>query len=551
MGAILLYDTICKMSTGRKHPADILLWKKEKYEKKESFPLMKNPLNEKKPNGLALIPFVIFIAIYMGAGVYYQVKGKEMAFYQFPSVTAMFLAVLAAFIMFKGTINEKFDVFAKGAANVDILTMLMIYILAGAFASVAANMGGRESTVNLGLSLVPVQFLAAGLFVISAFMGTATGSSMGTVSAVIPIAVGIAEKGGLSLTVVIGAVVGGAMFGDNLSMISDTTIAATRSQRCEMRDKFRVNFLVALPAAVVTLILLLFIGRPEVVMPLEALPFDIIKVLPYVLVLVLALCGLNVFFALTIGIFSAGIIGICAGDMTIAGFAQSVWTGFTSMNEVFFLTLLCGGMSELIAKNGGIAWIIQKLRTVMKGNKSAQVGIAAMVSLCDCATANNTVAPPHRLAAGYFLLRVSGHYPLWRPAAQRRGADQRHRHLGGAVHQPRRHRGRHVVLLAAGGLRPAVHLRALCRRRVPQGSLELGVWLRPVRRGGKKGLAGTGAGGRGALIKVVQNCRGEPRQFSHSKSFPRRRLFTRYVLQNADKYGKLGKKIPHWDDIRR
>ena len=208
MGAILLYDTICKMSTGRKHPADILLWKKEKYKKKESFPLMKNPLNEKKPNGLALIPFVIFIAIYMGAGVYYQVKGKEMAFYQFPSVTAMFLAVLAAFIMFKGTINEKFDVFAKGAANVDILTMLMIYILAGAFASVAANMGGRESTVNLGLSLVPVQFLAAGLFVISAFMGTATGSSMGTVSAVIPIAVGIAEKGGLSLTRLTGGVSG-------------------------------------------------------------------------------------------------------------------------------------------------------------------------------------------------------------------------------------------------------------------------------------------------------------------------------------------------------
>ena len=242
---------------------------------------MKNSLHEKKPNGLALIPFVIFIAIYMGAGIYYQVKGTEMAFYQFPSVTAMFLAVLAAFIMFKGTINEKFDVFAKGAANVDILTMLMIYILAGAFAQVAANMGGRESTVNLGLSLIPVQFLAAGLFVISAFMGTATGSSMGTVSAVIPIAVGIAEKGGLSLTVVIGAVVGGAMFGDNLSMISDTTIAATRSQRCEMRDKFRVNFLVALPAALVTLVLLLIVGRPEVVMPLDQLPFDLIKVAPY------------------------------------------------------------------------------------------------------------------------------------------------------------------------------------------------------------------------------------------------------------------------------
>ena len=171
---------------------------------------MKN-LNEKRPSGLALLPFAMFIVIYMGAGIYYQVKGMEMAFYQFPSVTAMFLAVLAAFIMFKGTINEKFDTFAKGAANVDILTMLMIYILAGAFANVAAVMGGRESTVNLGLSLVPVEFLAAGLFVISAFMGTATGSSMGTVTAVIPIAVGIAEKGGLSLTVVIGAVVGGAI----------------------------------------------------------------------------------------------------------------------------------------------------------------------------------------------------------------------------------------------------------------------------------------------------------------------------------------------------
>ena len=136
---------------------------------------MKN-LNEKRPSGLALLPFAMFIVIYMGAGIYYQVKGAEMAFYQFPSVTAMFLAVLVAFIMFKGTINEKFDTFAKGAANVDILTMLMIYILAGAFANVAAVMGGRESTVNLGLSLVPVEFLAAGLFVISAFMGTATGS---------------------------------------------------------------------------------------------------------------------------------------------------------------------------------------------------------------------------------------------------------------------------------------------------------------------------------------------------------------------------------------
>ena len=347
--------------------------------------------NEKRPSGLALIPFAVFIVIYMGAGIYYQARGMDMAFYQFPSVTAMFLAVLTAFVMFKGTINEKFDTFAKGAANVDILTMLMIYILAGAFASVAAAMGGRESTVNLGLSLVPVEFLAAGLFLISAFMGTATGSSMGTVTAVIPIAVGIAEKGGLSLTVVIGAVVGGAMFGDNLSMISDTTIAATRTQGVALKDKFRVNFYIALPAALITLVILLLIGRGSAAV-MEPRAFELVKVLPYVLVLMLAIVGINVFLTLTIGIFTAGIIGIIYGDLTIFTFAQAIWNGFTGMSEVFFLALFCGGISELIAHNGGIVWLIEKLRKRMHGGRSAQMGIAALVSLADFATANNTVA---------------------------------------------------------------------------------------------------------------------------------------------------------------
>ena len=274
---------------------------------------MGNTLNNKKANGLALLPFLVFIVVYMGAGLVYQSKGVDMAFYQFPSVTAMFLAVLVAFIMFKGSINEKFDTFAKGAANVDVLTMLIIYILAGAFATVAAEMGGRDATVNLGLSLVPVQFLAAGLFVIGAFMGTATGTSMGTISAITPIAVGVAEKGGLNMMVVLGAVIGGAMFGDNLSMISDTTIAATRSQHCEMRDKFRVNFLTALPAALVTIVVLLIVGRPETVTEIGDLSYSFIKVIPYLLVLILALVGMNVFMVLTIGIFAAGIVGIATG----------------------------------------------------------------------------------------------------------------------------------------------------------------------------------------------------------------------------------------------
>ena len=346
----------------------------------------------KRGGGLALIPFLIFIIIYLGAGLLLQAQGKEMAFYQFPSVTAMFIAVLAAFCMGKESINEKFSVFARGAANENVLTMLMIYILAGAFSTVAKAMGGVDSTVNLGLSVIPVQLLTAGVFVISAFMGTATGTSMGTITTIVPIVVGVADRSGLSIPMLLGACVGGAMFGDNLSMISDTTIAATRTQGCELRDKFKVNFFIALPAAAITVVILLLVGRPETVAPMGDLSFSIVKVLPYVAVLVLALIGVNVFLTLTIGIFSAGIIGMIGGELTVFTFAQAIWDGFTGMSEIFFLALFCGGLSEMIAHNGGITWLIEKLRGMMKGNKSAQVGVAALVSLADCATANNTVA---------------------------------------------------------------------------------------------------------------------------------------------------------------
>ena len=346
----------------------------------------------KRGNGRALLPFLLFIAIYLGAGLLLQAQGEEMAFYQFPSVTAMFLAVLAAFCMGKEHINEKFSIFARGAANENVLTMLMVYLLAGAFSTVAKAMGGVDSTVNLGLSVVPVQFLAAGVFVISAFMGTATGTSMGTITTIVPIVVGVADKSGLSIPLLLGACVGGAMFGDNLSMISDTTIAATRTQGCELRDKFRVNFFIALPAALITIVLLLAVGRPESAASMGDLSFSVVKVLPYVAVLVLALLGVNVFLTLTIGIFSAGIVGLLGGELTVLSFAQTIWTGFTGMDEIFFLALLCGGLSELTTHNGGITWLIEKLRHMMQGNRSAQLGIAALVSLADCATANNTVA---------------------------------------------------------------------------------------------------------------------------------------------------------------
>lgn len=351
---------------------------------------MNNDL-QKRGNGLALLPFLIFIVIYLGAGLYLQAQGVEMAFYQFPSVTAMFIAVVAAFCMGRESLDEKFSIFARGAANENVLTMLMIYILAGAFSTVAKTMGGVDATVNLGLSIIPVHLLVAGMFVISAFLGTATGTSVGTITALVPIAVGLASESGLSVPMMLGACVGGAMFGDNLSMISDTTIAATKTQGCELKDKFRVNFYIALPAAIITLVVFLLAGWGSGA-AVEPRTVEFVKVLPYVLVLVLAIIGVNVFLTLTIGIFSAGIVGMIFGDLTVFTYAQAIWDGFTGMSEVFFLALFCGGISEMIAHNGGIVWLIEKLRKMMHGSKSAQVGMAALVSLADCATANNTVA---------------------------------------------------------------------------------------------------------------------------------------------------------------
>ena len=276
-------------------------------------------------NGLALLPFLVFIVIYLGAGLIMQSRGVEMAFYQFPSVVAISIAVLVAFLINRGSINEKFSIFAKGAGDEGIMTMLMIFLLAGAFSSTAGAMGGVDATVNLGLSLIPARFVTAGVFIISSFLAVATGTSMGTIGAIVPIAMGVSEKAGLNLTMVIAACVGGAMFGDNLSMISDTTISATRTQGCELRDKFRLNLLIAAPAALLNIVLLLCFGAPVEAVPLETLSFSMIKVLPYLLVLILALVGMNVFLVLTIGIFSAGIVGIASGDLTVFTFERGVF----------------------------------------------------------------------------------------------------------------------------------------------------------------------------------------------------------------------------------
>ncbi|MGI6262261.1 MAG: Na+/H+ antiporter NhaC family protein [Succiniclasticum sp.] len=351
-----------------------------------------NSERAKKGSALALLPFVIFIAIYLGAGVYFQMQGVKMAFYQFPSVTAMFLAVLSAFCMGRETIRKKFRIFTRGAANENVMTMLMIYIMAGAFSAVTSAMGGRDATVNLGISLISPEYLTVGIFLISAFMGTATGTSVGTVAAIVPIAAGISAKSGIPGALIIAACVSGAMFGDNLSMISDTTIAATRTQGCGLRDKFKVNFLIAIPAAILTVGIFFFLGATNVHVSAVAGDYNFIKVLPYLAVLFLALIGINVFLVLTIGIFLSGIIGLSSGDLTVIAFAQEIWKGFNSMNEAFFLALFCGGISALISHYGGIRWLIWKLQAMISGRHSAQVSIAALVSLIDCATANNTVA---------------------------------------------------------------------------------------------------------------------------------------------------------------
>lgn len=349
--------------------------------------------NEKiEPSGKALIPFAVFIFLYLGVGIILEFSGTEMAFYQLPAPVAIIVGVVVAFIIFKGSIEEKFSQFAKGCGNENILIMCFIYLFAGAFATVAKSMGGVDSTVNLGLSFIPAQYITAGLFVISAFISVATGTSMGTISTVAPIAIATAEKAGLNMTLIVAAIIGGAMFGDNLSVISDTTIAATRTQNCELKDKFKVNFYIALPAAVLTFVLLIVFGKPETIVPIQKLDYNLVKVIPYILVLGLAISGFNVFLTLGVGTVVAGIVGMAYGDLTPLTFAQNIYAGFTGMNEIFLLSMFTGGLAHMVTQHGGLQWILEKIQSVVKSEKSAQIGISAIAAATDMAVANNTVA---------------------------------------------------------------------------------------------------------------------------------------------------------------
>lgn len=347
---------------------------------------------KEKSSFLGLVPFLIFIGIYLGSGIILNSLGVELAFYQLPAPVAIFPAIIIAFLIFKGSIKEKFETFLEGCGHQDIITMCIIYLLAGAFATVSKTMGGVDSTVNLGLAFIPPNYIAPGLFLIAGFISTATGTSVGSIVSLAPIAVGLAEKSGVSMPLILAALMGGAMFGDNLSIVSDTTIAATKTQGVDMKDKFKENVKIAAPAAILTLILLIIFGNPDSIPAITEYNYNLIKVLPYIFVLILAVAGINVFVVLTAGIGISGVIGLYYGSFSLLGYSKEIYNGFTGMTEIFLLSLLTGGLAALVTKAGGVEWIIGVIQKNIKGKRSAEVGIGVLVALTDVAVANNTVA---------------------------------------------------------------------------------------------------------------------------------------------------------------
>jgi len=340
-----------------------------------------------KGNGLALIPLGVFLLVYLGTSM----VAKD--FYAVSVIVPFLAAALTALIMNrKIKFDEKVEIFCKGAGNTNILLMIIIFILAGAFAQVAKDMGAVDSTVNLGLSLLPSSLLIPGIFVIGCFIALSIGTSMGTIVALVPIAVGIADKTGIATALAVGAVVSGAMFGDNLSIISDTTISATRTQGCEMKDKFKMNFKIVLPAAIITAVIFMLLTKNSAVVNLEALEFNLFKILPYIIVIVTALLGVNVIVVLLLGILSSGVVGFIFGSFDIIGLFNSISSGISGMSELIIISILIAGTIEIIKFNGGIDFILNKGLKNFKSKRGAEYGIAMLVSLVDICTANNTVA---------------------------------------------------------------------------------------------------------------------------------------------------------------
>ncbi|MGL4912413.1 MAG: Na+/H+ antiporter NhaC family protein [Romboutsia sp.] len=358
----------------------------------------------KKGNPLALLPIGVFLLLFVGSGI---ISGD---FYKMPALVAFLIAGGVALLFNrKESLENKMNIFCKGAGDSNIILMVIIFLLAGSFSSVAKAMGGVDSTVNLSLSILPSNLLVAGLFVIGCFISVSMGTSVGTIAALAPIGLGIAEKTGIPVPLIIGAVVGGAMFGDNLSMISDTTIAAVRTQGCELKDKFKMNFLIVLPAAIITVVLLTVITLKYGGLTNETYEYSLIKILPYLVVLIGALCGVNVFALLGSGILFAGIIGIATNAFDTFGLIEAISGGIAGMYELSLLSMVVGGVVELIKFNGGIDYVLYFITNKINSKKGAEFGIAALVSIIDLCTANNTVAI---VAAGPLAKDIATKYDI-------------------------------------------------------------------------------------------------------------------------------------------
>ena len=340
-----------------------------------------------KGNPWALLPLGLFLVLFVGSGV---ITGD---FYYMPVLVAFMLAAACAFLFNRtATFNEKIAVFCKGAGHENIIMMIVIFLLAGAFSGVAKSIGAVDATVNMSLSVLPPNLVVAGLFIIASFISISMGTSVGTITALTPIGLGIANATGIPVALVVGAVVGGGMFGDNLSMISDTTIAAVRTQGCELKDKFKVNFFIVLPAAIISLILLVVTTMSFDQTTTMVGSFEWIKVLPYLYILVGALVGINVFALLSSGVLVAGIIGLFTHAATFPDLIQSASSGMAGMQELAIICLIVGGTLELIKFNGGIQFLLHLLTSRIKSKKGAEFAIAGLVSLVDICTANNTIA---------------------------------------------------------------------------------------------------------------------------------------------------------------
>ena len=340
----------------------------------------------KKGNQWALIPFLVFLCLFIGSGIALD------DFYAFPVIVAISIASIVAIAMNpKENLQTKVDIFCKGAGNSNVMLMVIIFILAGAFSGAASAMGAVDSTVNFALSYIPSNLLVVGLFVIGCFISLAMGTSVGTIVALAPIGLGIGTETDLSLPLIMASIIGGAMFGDNLSFISDTTITAVRTQGAEMKDKFKVNFFIVLPAAIITCIILAILtsGSTGTVTAEE---FNFVKIIPYLFVIIFALFGMNVFGVLASGIGLAGVIGLIDGSFSIMTYIQAIGEGMAGMFEMAMLAILIAGMVELIKHNGGIDFLLNLTTRKIKSKRDAQLAIAGLVGVTDLSTANNTIA---------------------------------------------------------------------------------------------------------------------------------------------------------------